>query len=105
MRNKISKLKKELREIIEPDVKLLLGLQCRCALAVEKRKKILSFVIEHEKVDELLRWLVEEFQGDFKNVTMAFEEAEQNHIVNFIIADGGTTTDLFVFDGRLKCSV
>ena len=103
-RGNITWLKEELREIIEPDNILLRSLQLRCALADEQIDKISNCLTVQEKADELLRWLVEDFTGDYDNLTAAFEEAGQKHIANFIIAVGGISS-LFVFFVRVKFSV
>lgn len=92
MRMKIKKLKQELRNIIDPDFALLLNLQRSCNLTDEKRYEILSRTTVHQKADELLRWLVEDVTGNYDDVMVAFEEAGQKHVVNFIVADGGISS-------------
>jgi hypothetical protein len=89
MRRKIAKLKEELREIVEPSLLLLHELESRCNF---ETKNISSGSTVLQKADELLRWLVDDYRGDYKNVEEAFEKAGQKHIVNFINAVGGISS-------------
>jgi hypothetical protein len=89
MRGKITKLRQELKDIIEPSIILLHELESSCNL---QTRTILGCSTVPDKVDELLRWLVEDYRGDYKNVKEAFKKAGQKHIVNFINADGGISS-------------
>jgi hypothetical protein len=85
---KIANLKEILREIIEPDIILLNSLVTEGVLAIERRDKIWICETVHDKADELLRWL-EIYSGEDVNVVKAFKNGEQEHIANYISANGG----------------
>lgn len=91
MGGRIANLKKELREIIEPDIKLLTSLTSKCGLTVEKRNEIWNCANVHDRADKLVCWL-EHYSGDYNNVKVAFNKAIQEHVANFIIADGGISS-------------
>jgi hypothetical protein len=89
MYGKIARLRQELKDIIEPSIVLLHELESSCSL---QTRTILRCSTVPDKADELLRWLVEDYRGDYKNVEEAFKKARQKHIVNFIDADGGISS-------------
>jgi hypothetical protein len=95
-REQIAKLTKELREIIDPDISLLRNLTSMCDLTVEERDKISSCATVHEEADELLRWLAKDFTGDYGNVKEALIISGQEHVVNFIIANGGISSQFLL---------
>jgi hypothetical protein len=92
VREKIEKLKKQLREIIEPDIVFLNQLITQGVLTEKWRDQILNCPSEQQRNDELLNWLLENYKGDFRQVLEAFEKTGQKHVVNYIMADGGMSS-------------
>lgn len=89
MRQKIENLKRQLREIIEPDNVFLNQLIKQGVLTEEFKNKVLLAPIVPERNDLLLKWLLSDFDGDYSHIVKAFIETKQQHVVNYISADGG----------------
>jgi hypothetical protein len=84
-----SKLQRELLEIIDPDEVLLERLVSKNILTAKKRMKISKLRDTQTKNEELLKHLQDDFTGDYWIVLHAFAEAGQEHVVNYILAEGG----------------
>ena len=61
----------------------------KCNLTEFNRYTISKCAAVSKKNDEIIDWLLNEYIGDYENVKAAFKDAGQEHIVNFIIANGG----------------
>jgi hypothetical protein len=89
VRKSISKLRIELREIIEPDDGLLMQLLEKKVLTREQYYKICSKDTVYEKTDQLLECLLSRsYTGDYSDVMAILKKADQRHVVNFISGNG-----------------
>jgi hypothetical protein len=87
---KFNKVQQELLEIVDPDEILLGHLESKTILTAEKRKKISKLRDTQMKNEELLKHLLDDFTGDHHSIILnAFAEAGQEHVVNYVLAEGG----------------
>jgi hypothetical protein len=102
VRSKIEKLKKELKDIIDPDTVLLSVLKTRNVLTTEESNDILQFDSVERKNDKLIEILLSKNVTEAENIMAAFKQAGQEHVVNYITSEGGNVKLFTVVHNRLR---
>jgi hypothetical protein len=101
-----SKLQRELLEIIDPDEVLLECLVSKNILTAKQRMKISKLRDTQTKNEELLKHLQDDFTGDHWIVLYAFAEAGQEHVVYYILAEGGNLNgSIYASDNAIRVHI
>lgn len=74
--------------MIEPDDNLLYSMMNKHVLTHEKMVAIRNLSDEYKKNDELIDWLVNNYNGISCTIFELLEKAGQRHIINYIKANG-----------------
>jgi hypothetical protein len=89
--NSLFDLKRELRQLIEPDDNFLTGLLSEGVLSHEQFIRVCSYQTPYERNDELLSYLLDDYLTDhYVKVKKVLTETNQDHVINFISLRGST---------------
>jgi hypothetical protein len=89
IREKISKLKENLKNLIEPDADWLASMWQQDILTQGQYEEVDAQTTVNNKNDKLLHHWLDCFSGNWDSILDTLHEAGQEHIVNFIKSGGG----------------